>query len=59
MVRRLTGNVSPLNDLEPDINEKYWGNRWITEVNFEGVHMDSFFKLNLVWTDEEGEMMTE
>jgi hypothetical protein len=58
-VRKLTGNVTPMNDLDPEINEAYWAGRWSKEVEFNPIQMDAFYKLDKVWTDEEGETMVD
>jgi hypothetical protein len=58
-LRKLTGNVTPMNDLEPEVNEECWAGRWSKEVDFNPVQMDAFYKLSQVWTNEEGETMVE
>jgi hypothetical protein len=58
-VRQLTGNVATFNNLDPDLNEEYWGGRWSNDVAFDAENIDAFFKLNQVWTEEECEKMVE
>jgi hypothetical protein len=48
-----------MNDLEPEINEECWGGRWSKEVEFNPIQMDSFYKLNKIWTDDQGDTMVE
>jgi hypothetical protein len=43
-VKRLTGNVATINELDPELNERCWAGRWSKEVEFNSVQMDAFYK---------------